>query len=39
VLLFEVDAGVIEGVDMSATTCALVIHAPALLTEGNIKMG
>jgi hypothetical protein len=39
VLLFEVEDGVIDGVDVSATMCALVIHGPALLTEGNIKMG
>ncbi|MDX2378154.1 MAG: DUF1326 domain-containing protein [Acidimicrobiia bacterium] len=39
VLLFEIDAGGIGEIDMSGTTCALVIQAPALMTDGNLKIG
>jgi hypothetical protein len=38
-LLFEVDSGAIDGVDVSGTACMLVIQTPAMMPEGNWKAG
>ena len=38
-LLFEVDRGAIDGVDVSGTSCMLLIQTPAMMPEGNWKAG
>jgi hypothetical protein len=38
-LLFEVDNGSVDGVDVSGTACMLVIQTPAMMPEGNWKAG
>ena len=38
-LLFEIDRGSIDGVDVSGRACALVIQTPAMMPEGNWKAG
>lgn len=38
-LLFDIDSGSIEGVDVSGTTCVMIAQTPALMPEGNWKVG
>lgn len=38
-LLFEVEQGTIEDVDVGGTTCVVVMQTPARMWEGNFKAG
>jgi hypothetical protein len=38
-LLFEIDRGEIDGVDVSGTACMMVIQTPAMMPEGNWTAG
>lgn len=38
-LLFEVEKGEIEGVDVAGTTCVVVMQTPRQMLEGNFKAG
>lgn len=38
-LLFEVESGEIEGVDVAGTTCVAVMQTPRQMLEGNFKAG
>ena len=38
-LLFDIDTGSIEGVDVAGTTCVMIAQTPALMPEGNWKVG
>lgn len=38
-LLFEVDAGDVDGVDVSGTACMMVLQTPAMMLDGGWKAG
>lgn len=38
-LLFEVETGEVEGVDVAGTTCVVVMQTPPQMLEGNFKAG
>ena len=38
-LLFEVEKGVIEGVDVAGTTCVVIMQTPRQMLEGGFKAG
>lgn len=38
-LLFEVDGGEVDGVDVSGTSCVVVMETPPMMLEGNFKAG
>ena len=38
-LLFEVEDGEIEGVDVAGTTCVVIMQTPRQMLEGNFKAG
>ena len=38
-LLFEVEGGEIEGVDVAGTTCVVIMQTPRQMLEGNFKAG
>lgn len=38
-LLFEVDGGAVDGVDVSGTTCVVVMETPPQMLDGNFKAG
>lgn len=38
-LLFEVEKGDVEGVDVAGTTCVVVMQTPRQMLEGNFKAG
>ena len=38
-LLFEVDEGAIEGVDVAGTTCVVIMQTPRYMLEGGFKAG
>ena len=38
-LLFEVDEGTIEGVDVAGTTCVVIMQTPRYMLEGGFKAG
>ena len=38
-LLFEIDRGDVDGVDVSGTQCLMVIQTPPMMPEGNWKAG
>jgi hypothetical protein len=38
-LLFEVDKGSVDGVDVAGTTCVVIMQTPAQMLEGNFKAG
>jgi len=38
-LLFEVEKGSVDGVDVGGTTCVVIMQTPAHMLEGNFKVG
>ncbi len=38
-LLFEVDRGTVEGVDVAGTTCVVIMQTPPQMLEGGFKAG
>lgn len=38
-LMFDIDSGAIDGVDVGGTTCVMILQTPALMPEGNWKAG
>lgn len=38
-LLFDIEVGAVEGVDVSGTACVMVAQTPAMMPEGNWKVG
>jgi hypothetical protein len=38
-MMFEIDSGSVDGVDVSGNTCVMVAQTPALMPEGNWKVG
>ncbi len=38
-LLFEVEKGSVDGVDVAGTTCVVIMQTPAQMLEGNFKAG
>jgi hypothetical protein len=38
-LLFEVDGGAVDGIDVSGTTCVVVMETPPQMLDGNFKAG
>ncbi len=38
-MLFQIDSGSVEGLDVSGNTCVMVALTPAMMPEGNWKVG
>ena len=38
-LAFDIDTGSVDGIDVSGTTCVMIAQTPALMPEGNWKVG
>jgi hypothetical protein len=38
-IMFDVDSGVVGDVDVSGTTCVMIAQTPALMPEGNWRVG
>ena len=38
-MLFQIDSGSVEGLDVSGNTCVMVAQTPAMMPEGNWKVG
>ena len=38
-LAFDVDTGSVDGVDVSGTTCVMIAQTPAMMPDGNWKVG